>query len=145
MPKRSIHELPTAANSVTRCFDRFIFPGMSVRQWFPILLVSFLTACAKKEPEVTELPPAAAAEIAAQVVPPPTTQNAETLQQRLEGAVHPQMTERLLEFEQTYKRMPETFYEFSGRMMDSVPAAPPGMRYDIDPVDKAVKLVKKPE
>lgn len=91
------------------------------------------------------MPPEATAEIASQVIPPPSSNPAETLQQRLEGAVHPQMTEKLLQFEQTFGRMPETFYEFSGRMMDSVPAAPPGMRYDIDPVDKAVKLVRKTE
>ena len=102
-------------------------------------------ACARKEPEPIELPPQAAAEIEAQVILPPTVQSATNLQERLEGAVHPGMTEKLLEFEKAFNRMPETFYEFSGRMMDSVPAAPPGMRYDIDPVDKAVKLVRKRE
>ena len=110
-----------------------------------VAVVAFLTGCAKKEAPVTELPPEAAAQIEAQVIAPPAASPAAPIQERLVGAVHPQMTEKLLEFERTYKRMPETFYEFSGRMMDSVPAAPPGMRYDIDPVDKAVKLVMKPE
>ena len=118
---------------------------MRLNIWMPLLLAAILIGCAKKEEQATEMPPEAAAEIAAQVVPPPATKDAGTLQQRLEGAVHPGMTEKLLEFEKTYNRMPETFYEFSGRMMDSVPAAPPGMRYDIDPVDKAVKLVRKQE
>jgi hypothetical protein len=110
-----------------------------------LLAAVLLTACAKKEVETTELPPEAAAQIEAQVVAPPKVPGTTTIQQRLEGAVHPGMTEKLIEFEKTYHRMPETFYEFSGRMMDSVPAAPPGMRYDIDPVDKAVKLVRKSE
>ena len=104
---------------------------------------ALLVGCSKKEAPVTELPPEAAAQIEAQVIASPTAPPSAPIQERLVGAVHPQMTEKLLEFERTYKRMPETFYEFSGRMMDSVPAAPPGMRYDIDPVDKAVKLVMK--
>jgi hypothetical protein len=122
---------------------------MQMKTWIPLLSLAFLVGCAKKEAAVTELPPEAAAQVeaqvAAQVIPPPTAQPNAPMQERLVGAVHPQMTEKLLEFEQTFKRMPENFYEFSGRMMDSVPAAPPGMRYDIDPVDKAVKLVMKTE
>jgi|SRR5687767_2034495 len=110
-----------------------------------IALLALLAGCAKKEAVVTELPPEAAAEIEAQVIAPPTAAPTAPIQERLVGAVHPQMTELLLRFESQFGRMPENFYEFSGRMMDSVPAAPPGMRYDIDPVDKAVKLVKKPE
>jgi hypothetical protein len=122
---------------------------MQMKTWIPLLSLAFLVGCAKKEAAVTELPPEAAAQVeaqvAAQVIPPPTAQPNAPMQERLVGAVHPHMTEKLLEFEQTFKRMPENFYEFSGRMMDSVPAAPPGMRYDIDPVDKAVKLVMKTE
>jgi hypothetical protein len=108
-------------------------------------LAVFVAACAKKEATTTELRPEIVAQIEAEVIPPPNAQGATNIQQRLEGAVHPGMTEKLLQFEETFKRMPEDFYEFSGRMMDSVPAAPPGMRYDIDPVDKAVKLVRKTE
>ncbi len=122
---------------------------MRMKKWIPLLGLALLVGCAKKEEAVTELTPEAAAQVeaqvAAQVIPPPTAQPNAPMQERLVGAVHPQMTERLLEFERTFKRMPENFYEFSGRMMDSVPAAPPGMRYDIDPVDKAVKLVMKTE
>ncbi len=40
-------------------------------------------------------------------------------------------------------RMPTTFGEFANTAMDSVPLAPEGMKFVIDPVDKAVKVVKK--
>ncbi len=33
--------------------------------------------------------------------------------------------------------------EFANSAMDSVPLAPEGMKFVIDPVDKAVKVVKK--
>jgi hypothetical protein len=107
-----------------------------------LLLSLTLAACAKKEEAKIELPPEAVAQIEAQVIPPPNAPAGAPIQDRLVGAVHPQMTELLLRFEQQFGRMPTNFWEFSGRMMDSVPAAPPGMRYEIDPVDKAVKLVR---
>lgn len=122
---------------------------MQFQTWIPVLGLVVLVGCGKKEAEVSELPPDAAAQIEAQVeaqvIAPPTAPPTAPVQERLVGAVHPQMTELLLRFESQFGRMPENFYEFSGRMMDSVPAAPPGMRYDIDPVDKAVKLVMKTE
>ena len=40
-------------------------------------------------------------------------------------------------------RVPQSFSEFAFRNMDSVPLAPEGMKFVIDPVDKAVKVVKK--
>ena len=40
-------------------------------------------------------------------------------------------------------RMPQTFSEFANSAMDSVPPVPEGMKFIIDPVDKAVKVVKK--
>ena len=86
--------------------------------------------------------PEAVSQIEAQVIPPPNAQPSAPPQERLVGAVHPVMTELLLKFEQQNGRMPNDIFELSGRMMDSIPAAPPGMRYDIDPVDKAVKLVR---
>ena len=122
---------------------------MQFQTWIPVLGLVVLVGCGRKDAEVSELPPDAAAQVEAQVeaqvIAPPTAPPTAPIQERLVGAVHPQMTEKLLEFERTFKRMPEDFYEFSGRMMDSVPSAPPGMRYDIDPVDKAVKLVMKPQ
>ncbi|MGZ8901758.1 MAG: hypothetical protein ACXW3Z_16825 [Limisphaerales bacterium] len=117
---------------------------MHLRYWALLLVASALAGCAKKEEKaVTELPPEATAQIESQLIPPPDVELGAPPQERLAGAVHPQMTELLLRFEQQFSRMPEDFYEFSGRMMDSVPAAPPGMKYAIDPVDKAVKLVRK--
>lgn len=116
---------------------------MHLRHCALVLLASTLVACAKKEVTPTELPPEAIEQIEAQVIPPPDAPPAAPPQERLAGAVHPQMTELLLKFEQQFGRMPEDFYEFSGRMMDSVPAAPIGMKYAIDPVDKAIKLVRK--
>ena len=40
-------------------------------------------------------------------------------------------------------RMPQSFDEFAFRNLDTVPMVPEGMKYAIDPVDKAVKVVKK--
>lgn len=110
-----------------------------------------LVSCGTKEEATTEAggeaalpqpPPEVALEMEAQFAAP-ANPNAETIQERLQGAVHPQMTELLHKFVQTYGRLPEDWYEFSNRMMDSVPAAPPGMRYEIDPADKSVKVVLK--
>jgi hypothetical protein len=107
------------------------------------VLTGALIACGKKEEvESTELPPETTLEMEAQFVPA-TNSNAATIQDRLEGAIHPELTARLHMFVDTYKRMPENFYEFSNRMMDSVPPVPPGMKYEIDPADKSVKVVKK--
>ena len=119
---------------------------MPLRYSALLAVLCLLPACSRNEPAAqTELPPEAAAQIEAQVIPPPSAPTNAPPQERLAGAVHPQMTELLLRFEQQVGRMPTDFYEFSGRMMDSVPAAPPGMRYEIDPVVKAVKLVRKTE
>jgi hypothetical protein len=137
MQKQSTQESRPALNTVSRRFDR-----MHLRFGGLLLLSLTLAACAKKEEAKIELPPEAVAQIEAQVIPPPNAPASAPIQDRLVGAVHPQMTELLLRFEQQFNRMPTNFWEFSGRMMDSVPAAPPGMRYEIDPVDKAVKLVR---
>jgi hypothetical protein len=136
MQKRSTLESPPALNTVSPRFDR-----MHLRFCGLLLLSLTLAACAKKEEAKVELPPEAVAQIEAQVIPPPNAPTGAPIQERLVGAVHPQMTELLLRFEQQFGRMPTNIWEFSGRMMDSLPAAPPGMRYEIDPADKAVKLV----
>jgi hypothetical protein len=110
----------------------------------PLLILSLtLSGCAKKEEAKIELPPEAVAQIESQLIPPPSAQPGAPAQERLNGAVHPQMTELLLKFEQQFGRMPSNIWEFSGRMMDSLPSAPPGMKYEVDPVDKAVKLVRE--
>jgi len=40
--------------------------------------------------------------------------------------------------------MPQTFSEFANSEMDTVALAPEGMKFAIDPVDRTVKIVKKP-
>ena len=141
MQKPLIPALPIAANTASQRIK-----AMRVRYSALVAVFFLLPACSRNEPATqAELPPEASAQIEAQVIPPPSAQSNAPLQERLVGAVHPQMTELLLRFEQQVGRMPTDFYEFSGRMMDSVPAAPPGMRYQIDPADKAVKLVRKTE
>jgi hypothetical protein len=108
-----------------------------------LAVTSFLVGCGQKEIQTTEMPPETVAQIEAQVIPPPNVSPTAPVQERLVGAVHPHMTELLLRFESQFGRMPTDFSEFAGRMMDSIPASPPGMTYDIDRVDKAVKLVKQ--
>ena len=92
--------------------------------------------------EQSEIAPEANMQIEAQFAQTTNAQSA-TIQERLEGAIHPELTEKLHLFEKTFQRMPESFYEFSNRMMDSVPPVPPGMRFEIDSLDKTVKVVKK--
>jgi hypothetical protein len=65
------------------------------------------------------------------------------IQQRLQGAIHARLTIELRRYIEKYGRMPDSFSEFANAMMDSVPEAPEGMKFAIDPVDKAVKAVKK--
>lgn len=125
---------------------------MNVRVWSPgfspfalLILAGALAGCGKQEEaepaaEAPQPPPEVAMEIESQFAAPKNP-NADTIQERLVGAVHPALTEKLHKFIATYGRMPENFFEFSNRMMDSVPPAPPGMRYEIDPADKSVKIV----
>jgi hypothetical protein len=119
------------------------------RQILGLSLALLLTACARKEePTATETaeaaqpPPEVVAQIESQVVPPKNP-NATTVQERLNGAVHPQFTVLLHKFIETFGRMPESFNELAARTMDSIPALPPGLKYEIDPADKSVKVVKK--
>ena len=65
------------------------------------------------------------------------------IQQRLNGAIHAQLTIQLRRFIEKNGRMPDTFTEFANSAMDSVPLAPDGMKYVIDPADRTVKAVKK--
>jgi hypothetical protein len=116
---------------------------MDLRICSLFLLLLTVAGCAKKEETTIETPPENIAQIEAQLIPPPNAQPGAPPQERLHGAVHPQLTELLLKFEQQFGRMPSNIWDLSGRMMDSLPSAPPGMRYEIDPVDKAVKVVKQ--
>ena len=70
-------------------------------------------------------------------------QPARPIQERINGAIHAQLTVQLRMYIEKNGRMPESFSEFAFRNMDSVPPVPEGMKFVIDPVDKAVKVVKK--
>ena len=115
-----------------------------------LTLAVVLSACSKKEqaPAATETaeaaqpPPEVAVQIESQFAAPKNP-NATTIQERLDGAVHPQFTVLLHKFIETFGRMPESFHELAARTMDSIPALPPGLKYEIDPTDKSVKVVKK--
>src|SRR5262245_53195796 len=101
----------------------------STRNFLAAATLSLIfTACSKKEKAATEAADAAAAqpppEVAAQIesqVVPPKNPNANTIQERLDGAVHPQFTVMLHKFIDTFGRMPESFNELAARTMDSIP------------------------
>ena len=114
-----------------------------------IFCLGSLAACSRKaavtgEKAETGTPPSPeeTAKIESQFVPPPNQAKAATVQERLNGAVHPGLTLMLQAFVASHGRMPESIYEF-GNAMDSMPQAPPGMKYMIDPADKSVKVVRK--
>jgi len=65
------------------------------------------------------------------------------IQQRLNGAIHAPLTIKLRQFIEKNGRVPDSFSEFANSAMDSVPLAPDGMKFVIDPTDKTVKVVKK--
>jgi hypothetical protein len=115
-----------------------------------VLCASLLGGCKKKpeaaaqvEEEKAALPPEETAKIEAQLIAPPTAKVNAPIQERLQGAIHAELTMRLNMFVEKYGRMPEGLYEFSNMAMDSMPAAPPGMKYVIDPADRTVKAVRK--
>ena len=117
---------------------------MPPRHLLPLLAGLVFAGCQKSDPDAVMPPPSpeAAAAIETQFVPS-TNQAADTIQERLNGTVHPELTMRLHLFIEKYGRFPENFYEFSNTSMDSVPPLPPGMKFEIDEVDKSVKAVKK--
>lgn len=65
------------------------------------------------------------------------------IQERLQGAIHAQLTIQLRMFIEKNGRVPDSFSEFANSAMDTVPLAPDGMKYVIDPADRTVKAVKK--
>jgi hypothetical protein len=79
----------------------------------------------------------------AQFLPSQKSRPSKSIQDRLEGAVHPQLTAQLRMFKALKGRMPENFYEFANTVGDSVPRLPEGMKFAIDPTDETVKAVKK--
>ena len=89
----------------------------------------------------TDTPPPPAA--AGAIQQPKQPQAAVSIQQRLQGAIHAQLTIQLRRYVEKYGHMPENFSEFVNSTMDTVPPAPEGMKFAIDPTDRTVKAVKK--
>jgi len=63
--------------------------------------------------------------------------------QPLEGVVDTFLTSQLKIFVQEKGRLPETFAEFAGARLDSVPRLAKGLRFAIDPATQEVKIVKQ--
>ena len=74
---------------------------------------------------------------------PNVAQPVQPVQERINGAIHAQLTVQLRMYIEKNGQMPQSFSEFAFRNMDSVPPVPEGMKFVIDPVDKVVKVVKK--
>jgi len=64
-----------------------------------------------------------------------------TVRQRIEGEPDALMTGLLRSFVQKNGRMPQNFYEFSLRGMDTIPRPPDGKHWVIDAADMQVKAV----
>lgn len=76
--------------------------------------------------------------------PPPkyvTASADNTVRQRIEGEPDAMMTGLLRSFVQKNGRMPQSFYEFSLKGMDSIPRPPEGKHWVIDAADMQVKAV----
>ena len=74
---------------------------------------------------------------------PNVAQPVRPIQERINGAIHAQLTVQLRMYMEKNGRMPQTFSEFANSAMDTVPPVPEGMKFAIDPVDRTVKVVKK--
>jgi len=98
---------------------------------------------AQEEKAAAAASPEVEARVEAQLIPPGNAKPDAPLQERLQGAVHQELTMRLQMYIDRTGKMPETIYEFSNVAVDSMPPAPPGMKYAIDPADKTVKVVRK--
>jgi len=76
--------------------------------------------------------------------PPPLviTANADNnVRQRVDGEVDGFLTGQLRAFVQQNGRVPQSFYEFSLKSLDSMPRPPEGKRWVIDAADMQVKAV----
>ena len=110
-------------------------------------IVVFQVGCSNEpeapSAETSPASPEVSAEVEAQLVPSPAARTDAPALERLDGAIHPYLTERLHDYVAKTGKMPETIYEFSNTAVDSMPPAPAGMKYMIDPADKTVKAVRK--
>src|SRR5262249_34317987 len=100
-----------------------------------ILPANTPVAAPAAKPRPGQLPPSSGPRAQQVVVP---------IQQRTNGAVHAKLPVQLqMYMEKNGGRIPDIFSEFAFRNLDTVPPVPEGMKFVIDPVDKAVKVVKK--
>ena len=74
---------------------------------------------------------------------PNVAQPVRPIQERINGAVHAQLTMHLRMYIEKNGRMPQSFFEFANAGMDTIPLAPEGMKFVIDSSDRTVKVVKK--
>ena len=107
-------------------------------------LVLTLPGCARKKaptPAADSSPDTFPAAPAAKRASRPTEAKANVDQNV--GVVDAAMTKQLRIFLREAGRMPENFSELANARMDSVPRAPEGMKWVIDPVTVEVKLARK--
>jgi len=125
---------------------------------FACILLAVLVGCGKKPaPPATVAEPVDQSQASAAASPPPPiavpvpestppvrSKKQASPEDSLQGTVHPEMTLRLQMFLQMKGRLPESFYELQNMGgFDSTPGLPPAFKYEIDPKDKTVKIVRK--
>ena len=74
----------------------------------------------------------------AESAPPPAQVNTV---QPVSGIVDPNLTAQLRVFIQQKGRLPDSFAEFAGARLDSVPRLSKGLAFAIDPTTQEVKIV----
>lgn len=125
------------------------------RAFIGIVLLSWmaLTGCSREQSLPPDTPPAEPASEAAAPPPIPAAEPAAANPRpaaattatgaALNGVVDPNLTAQLKIFVQQRGRLPESFAEFAGARLDSVPRLGPGLMFAIDTATHEVKIVRK--
>ena len=92
-----------------------------------------LGGCGKKPPAPTAATPTNETSTASGTAAP----------QPLDGQVNPVLTQQLRAFVKQKGRLPADFGELARTSLDSIPRAPAGMTWAIDPTTQEVKAVKR--